>query len=161
MSVLGDIAASYRGPQSVVARHLATGAREDRALVILMAACVVFFISSWPRLARTAHLEGQELNPLLGGALLGWIFIAPLAFYTLSWLLGLILRGFGWQGGGYGSRIALFWALLASSPIVLLNGLVAGFAGPGLALSVVGLIWFLVFAWFWVSGLMQAGRTPA
>lgn len=161
MSVLRDIAVSYRGPQPVVARHLATGAREDRALVILMAACVVFFISSWPRLARIAHLEDKELNPLLGGSLLGWIFIAPLAFYTLSWLLGVILGVLGWKGGGYGSRIALFWALLAASPLVLLNGLVAGFAGPGLALSVVGLIWILVFGWFWVAGLQQAGRTPA
>ena len=161
MSVLGDIAASYRGPQPVVARHLAMGAREDRALVILMAACAVFFISAWPRLARIAHLEGQELNPLLGGALLGWIFIAPLAFYTLSWLLGLLLGLFGWKGGGYGSRIALFWALLASAPLLLVNGLVAGFAGPGIALNVIGLIWFVVFAWFWIAGLMQAGKTPA
>ncbi len=144
-----------------MARHLAAGVREDRALVILMAACVVFFISGWPRLARIAHLEGQELNPLLGGALLGWLFIAPLAFYTLSWALGLVLGLLGWNGGGYGSRIALFWALLAASPILLIYGLVAGFAGPGLGQSVVGLIWFVVFAWFWISGLMQAGRTPA
>ena len=159
MSVLRDIGRSYRGPQPVVARHLATGAREDRALVILMAACLAFFISSWPRLARIAHLEGQELNPLLGGALLGWIFMAPLAFYVLSWGVGLVLGALGWKGGGYGSRIALFWALLASSPLVLINGLVAGFAGPGLALSVIGLVWLMVFAWFWISGLMQAGKT--
>ncbi|CUJ93627.1 hypothetical protein PH7735_01645 [Shimia thalassica] len=159
MSVIRDIAATYAGPHKVVDRHLAIGEREDRALVLVMAACLLFFVSSWPINARIAHLEGRELNPLLGGALMGWIFIAPLAFYTLSFVVGLVLSALGWKGGTYGSRIALFWALLASSPLVLIHGLVLGFAGPGMAQQAIGLIWVLVFFWFWSSGLMQAGRS--
>jgi len=48
--------------------------------------------------------------------------------------------------------------LLAASPLVLLHGLVAGFIGPGPGLQGVGLIWLVVFLWFWLSGLRQAQR---
>lgn len=93
---------------------------------------------------------------LLGGALFGLIFIAPLLLYSLSWVSFLVVRSFGGKGGSYGARLALFWAFLAASPMMLLNGLTAGFIGPGPALTLVGGIWFVLFLWFWISGLFQA-----
>lgn len=161
MSVLGDIAASYAGPHKVVARHMAMGQREDRALAILMAGCTMLFVSSWPYNARLAHLEGQDMGPLIGGSLFALMFMAPLLFYVLSGVVGVVLGLGGWKGGAYGSRFALFWALLATSPLLLLHGLVKGFVGPGLQEQAVGAIWFTVFLWFWISGLFQAGRSVA
>lgn len=157
MAVTRDIVATYRGPGRVVARLLAMGQREDRALAILMAACAVIFIAQWPRLARQAHLDPEiELNMLLGATLLAWVMIAPLLMYVLAFVSHLVARAVGGRGTGYGARIALFWALLASSPVLLLHGMVAGFIGAGPALSLVGLVWLALFAWFWVSGLRQA-----
>ena len=98
MPVTRDIVATYRGPRRVVRRLLDMGVREDRALVILVGACVVVFVAQWPRLAREAHLTDQALNPLLGGALLGWLFIAPLLFYVLALLshgVARLARGHG------------------------------------------------------------------
>lgn len=160
MAVTTDILASYRGPGRVVARLLAAGQREDRALAILMAGCVLVFVAQLPRLAREAHLAGQELNPILGGSLLAWVIIAPLLFYILAALSHVIARVFGGRGGWYGARLALFWALLASTPVLLLHGLVSGLIGPGPGRDAVGLIWLAVFLWFWLSGLWQAERKP-
>ncbi|MBC7133815.1 MAG: YIP1 family protein [Roseovarius sp.] len=157
MPVARDIVATYRGPRRVVRRLLAMGVREDRALALLMAGCALVFVAQWPRLAREAHLSGAELAPMLGGALLGWIVIAPLAFYLLAglgWALGRLLGG---RVTGFGARIALFWAFLAAAPVLLLHGLVAGFVGPGPGLTAVGAIWCGVFLWFWLSGLREAG----
>ncbi|OIQ32103.1 MAG: YIP1 family protein [Alphaproteobacteria bacterium MedPE-SWcel] len=161
MAVTSDILATYRGPRKVIARLLCMGPREDRLLAFLMGACALMFIAQMPRLAREAYLTGQELNMLLGGALLGIVFIAPLGLYALAWVSHLILRSLGGQGGGYQSRLALFWAFLAATPLLLLNGLVAGFIGSGSALIAVGVLWSLVFLWFWIAGLTQAywGKT--
>ncbi|WP_306114405.1 MULTISPECIES: YIP1 family protein [unclassified Roseovarius] len=156
MPVAADIVATYRGPRRVMRRLLEMGAREDRALAVLMAGCVVVFIGQWPRLAREAHLTGQELNPLLGGALMAWIFIAPLLFYAVSFTSHLIARAMGGQGTGFGARMALFWSFLAASPLILLHGLVAGFIGPGIELQIVGVIWIVVFGWFWAMNLREA-----
>ncbi|MCE0504635.1 YIP1 family protein [Roseivivax sp. GX 12232] len=156
MAVSTDILASYRGPGAVFRRRLAAGPREDRALALLMAACLLYFLSRLPALARQAHLAGEELNPLLGGALFGWIFIAPLVFYGLAALSHIVLRALGGRGSWYGARLALFWSLLAASPLVLLNGLVAGFIAEGPALTLVGLLWIGVFLWFWITGLKVA-----
>ena len=158
MSLSREILATYRGPGKVVARLLSQGPREDRALMLVMAACALFFIAQMPALSRQAHLEETELNPLLGGALLAWLVLAPLLFYLVAFLSHLVAKLFGGKGSAYGARLALFWALLAATPLVLLNGLVAGLMGPGLQLTLVGLVWFAVFMWFWLSGLAAAQK---
>ncbi len=156
MPVARDIVATYRGPRRVMRRLLQMGTREDRALAVLIAGCVVVFIAQWPRLARVAHLTGQELNPLLGGTLMAWVFIAPLAMYALALISHLIARLLGGRGTGFAARMALFWAFLAASPVILLHGLVAGFIGPGIQLQIVGALWCAVFFWFWITGLREA-----
>ncbi|WP_170413304.1 YIP1 family protein [Ruegeria atlantica] len=158
MPLTADIVATYRGPGRVVRRLLDLGPREDRALVFVMAFCVVAFIAQLPGLARRAHIEGLELDMLMGGALMGTVFILPLFFYLLAFVSYGAARLVGGQGTSYGARLALFWALLSSTPLVLLNGLVAGFIGSGPALTIVGIVWFAVFLWFWLAGLRQAQR---
>lgn len=161
MSLSQNIVATYRGPGRVLRHLLALGPREDRALAYLMGACGLFFLAQLPRLARQAHLQDQDLNMLMGGTLMAWVFIAPLLFYGIAYLAFWIGRLLGGQGSAYGARLALFWALLASAPLVLLHGLVAGFIGPGLELQSVGLIWLLVFVWFWISGSLTQEKGAA
>ena len=159
MAVTSDIAAMYRRPRPVVARILGMGQREDRALVFLMLFCALGFVAQLPRLSREAYLQEQELNMLMGGALLGWVFLAPLMFYGIAALSHLVAKIFGGKGQWYGARIALFWALLASAPLMLLHGLVAGFIGPGAAQTLVGVLWLAVLGWFWFTGLRLAERS--
>ncbi len=152
----------YRGPGAVVGRLVSGPPREDRAIAVLMGACILLFVAQLPALSRQAHETGEDLQFLMGGALLGVVFIAPLLFYALAAASHLIAKLFGGQGTHWQARMALFWALLASSPLILLNGLVAGFVGEGLQLTLVGALWFAVFLWFWISGLIRAeGRGGA
>ena len=157
MALTRDIAATYRHPRVVLRRLLAMGEREDRALVMLMAGCILMFVAQWPRLSRIAYESGRELNPLLGGSLFAWVMIAPLLFYALAFLSYLVLRALGQKCSGYATRLALFWAFLAATPLILLHGLVAGFIGPGPEQVVVGALWLLAFLWFWMSNLREAG----
>ena len=134
MALTGDILASYRGPGPVLRRRLGSnvdGRGEARALVTLMLACALIFVAQWPRLSRESHLTGQELNMLLGGALLGWLFIAPPVLYGLAGLSHVM------------------W------------GMVAGFIGPGPALDITGVAALIAFLALWLSGLyaFEFGRT--
>ncbi|MFK7938209.1 MAG: YIP1 family protein [Roseovarius sp.] len=157
MPVTRDIVATYRGPGRVMRRLLGMGEREDRALAILMAGCLVAFVSTWPGLQRQAHFAGEELNPLLAGSLMGWIFLAPLLFYLIALISLFILRAIRGKLSGFDARLALFWAFLAASPLLLLHGLVAGFIGPGVEKNIVGALWMVMFLWFWISGMKAAG----
>lgn len=156
MPVTTDILASYRRPGEVLRAHLARGTSEPRVLAWLMGACGVMFVAQWPRLAREAHLQGTELQPAMGGALLATLIFLPLIFYVLAGLSQLVLRVTGSPVSGYEARAALFWALLAASPLALLNGLVLGFIGRGPEQLLVGAAWFGAFVWIWVSGLRAA-----
>lgn len=158
MAATREIVASYRNPAAVIARLLGQGTREDRNLIYLMVACLIFFVAQTPRLARESFIDGTELNMLLGASLMAWLFVAPLMLYGLAGVTFVILRILRGNPTGYATRLALFWALLASSPVLLLHGLTAGFVGPGIELQIVGLIWFCIFSWFWISGLRVAYR---
>jgi hypothetical protein len=139
-------------------RLLSQNKREDRALVFLMLGCGIVFVAQMPRLSRQAFLSGQDLNMLMGGTLLAWLFIAPLLLYAIAGLSHVVAHVLGGKGDGYGARLALFWSLLAASPTVLLHGLVAGFIGPGPGLQAIGMIWVGIFLWFWMSCLITAQR---
>jgi hypothetical protein len=157
MSVTGDIVRTYRAPREVIRRKLAGGAREDRALATLFAACLLIFVAQWPVLSREAYLNPEvPLDARLGATLMAWLFIAPLAAYVIAAISHVFARVFGGGGTWFGARLALFWALLAASPLWLLNGLVAGFVGPGAALKLVGAIAIGAFAVFWAAGLWEA-----
>lgn len=158
MALTTDILASYRRPGEVVRRRAAGPVREDRALITVMVACGLIFVAQWPRLSREAFLTGEDFDVLLGGALLGWLFLMPLILYGLAALSHLVARLLGGRGTWFGARMALFWALLAASPLWLLWGLVAGFVGPGPALNVVGLVALGAFLVIWIAGLSAVER---
>lgn len=153
MAVTSDILASYKQPRHVIARLLSAGPREDRLVALAMGSCAIMFIAQMPRLARIAHLSEQDLSALMGGALLGLMFFLPLLLYSLAFVFHLLARAFGGKGHGYRARIALFWAMMASSPLMLLHGLVAGFIGAGGALNLVGALWVGAVLWFLLTGL--------
>lgn len=158
MSVIHDVVTSYRAPRTVFRRRVGTEQREDRALAVLLFSCILVFIAQMPRLARQAHETGEELNMLMGATLLAWVFIMPLILYAVGTLTHVAARMFGGKGSSYAARFALFWALLCAAPLWLLWGVVAGFMGPGVQLSVVGLIALLAFLMFWSINLREAER---
>jgi hypothetical protein len=159
MAVTLDILKGWRAPRALIRQKLGQGVREDRALAVLMGACLLFFVAQWPRLSREAFLHPEvPLDARMGGALLGWVFIAPLLFYAVGAASHLVAKVLGGKGTWFSARLALFWALLVVSPLVLLNGLVAGFIGDGPGATVVGVLVLLGFLYLWLSMLIEAER---
>ena len=157
MSVTSDIKASYRGPGRVVARLLGQGRREAFALNILMFACIVMFIAQAPYQSRQAHIDPDvPLMARMYWSAFLWIFIVPLMLYVFAALIQGLSRLARRPITGYGIRLSLFWALLASSPMILLLGLTAAFMGASPALQLVALLWLINVLWFWIAGMRAA-----
>jgi len=159
MSIVLDIVQTYRAPGRVQARRMAGVPREDQALAVLLGACALIFVAQWPRFARESHLdEAVGLNALLAGGLFGWLMVMPLMFYAFAVLLTLMMKVLGAEVTGFQCRMALFWALLASTPVWLFAGLLAGFApGPGyLIVSTLALVVVVVFTG---AGLRRASAS--
>lgn len=159
MAVTLDIVESWRRPRVVMRRKLAEGLAEGRSLAVLMGACTLIFVAQWPRLAREAHVDPSvPLEGRLGATLFAVIFVAPLMFYTLAALSQGVARLFGGRGPAAAMRFALFWALLAVSPAMLLHGLASGFLGAVPGVSVAGAGVLLVFLYIWVANMIEAQR---
>lgn len=157
MALSSDIVATYRAPRRVMRRLLALGEQEGRALMFLMLACALIFVGQWPRLRREAFLDDSiAFDARVGGALLAWVFIMPLALYTLAQISHWLAKMLGGHGSAYGARLALFWALLAASPLWLFHGLVAGLIGGGPGLTLAGAVALAVFLLFWALTFYEA-----
>lgn len=161
MSVAGEILVTWRDPAGPVGRLLSAGPREDRSLIMVLAASVLMFVARTPELARRAALDAEvPLQAALGINLFVMLFLLPLVAYALAFASHLILRAIGRDGAACGARVALFWAMLAVVPGILVQGLVAGLAGPdNLLTRIAGLVVFCAFLWFWGRGLALAYPT--
>ncbi len=161
MSVTRDIVQSWRRPRVVIRRLLSMGRREDRALMFLLVACGLIFVAQWPRLSREAFLDPSvPLEARLSITFFAMLMVWPILLYLLAGLSHLMARGFGGKGTWYSSRLALFWALLASSPAWLLYGLMTGFIGESAGVQVVGLLVLGAFLGIWIMGLIEAESAP-
>ncbi len=159
MPVVRDILAVWGAPRRAIRARLAEGPREDRALAVLMGAAGLSFVAQWPGLARAAHLDPSiPLDARLGGALMATLFILPLVAYALAAAAHLAARLFGGRGSHHGARLALFWAMLAASPLTLLAGAVAGLSGPGPAAVAAGGLAAAATVALWLVMLAEAER---
>ena len=157
MSVTNDIVATYRGPRAVIRRFLDKGRREDQALIFVLIGCVLIFVAIAPYQSREAHLNPDvPLQARLYWSAFFCIFILPFVFYVVAAFSHALAKGMGGQGSFFSARMALFWSVLAASPMWLFMGLLAGFIGPSPGLTAVSLIAFAVFLLFWVQTLREA-----
>ena len=163
MSISNDVFRAWVRPRTVMRRLLNAGERENRALAILMAGCLLIFVAQWPRLVRLsegidlpAGAEVQELSQLIAYSLVSWLIVWPLIFYIAAGITRILARVVRGKGTGYGARLAMFWAVLASTPAALLYGLLAGFNGETLGTQVVGAVWLVGFVWIWIQSLRES-----
>ena len=164
MAVTTNIFRAWRRPRDVMREMLARGPREDLAIGYVMAACLIIFIAQWPRLARAQQYElygangASDFQMNAGIAFFSLMVVWPLALYALAALTHLVARLFGGKGSQSSARLALFWSLLATTPLLLLHGLTMGFIGAGAAATLVGAVWLILFLWIWTQSFWVAER---
>ena len=151
------VLASWRRPGQVV-RGLAPMS-EGAMLAVLMGAMLVFLIAQAPGHARAAALDpAVPMAGRMAGALTAVLLMMPLVAYAVAALVALASRLTPWRIAPENSRLALFWALLAISPAMLLAGLVEGLIGPGPALTITRLIAGIGFLFIWGGGIRALAR---
>lgn len=132
-------------------------------LIYLITGCFVIFVSQLPSALAggpqwppEAPAEARVINTFFG-----WLFIAPLLFYGVAGVAHLVARAIGGRGSFLGSRAALFWTVLAVSPLMLLRGMVQQLIGPGAQLLSVEWLVALAFCVLWAISLIEAETASA
>ena len=156
MAVVSDIVQSWRSPRAVIARHLQRRPTEGFAFSLLVAFLLLAFVAQWPAMSRAAYLAPEAgLTQRMVAAGLALLASIPL-WYGLAGLSHLVAHRFGGKGSYLGARLALFWALLSVAPLMLLQGLLRGFAGPGLLATAAGFVVLGGFLYLWLNMLIAA-----
>ena len=155
MSISTDIGKSWFAHRKVVRGHLARGQSEPFIFTFLFVFLLLAFVARYPGAARMAIDDpATPLAPQLLGIAMGLVVTIPF-FYALAALSHLIARALGGKSTWFGARLALFWSLVAASPLVLLQGLVSGLIGEGVQNTLVGGAALLAFLVFWALALAE------
>jgi Yip1 domain len=158
MSLIPDIIDSWRSPAKVLRQHLQRPQSEPFAFTFLVTFLLISFVGQWPNAARSAHLQPDKpLVQTLVATGLALLATIPL-WYGLAALSRLLAKILGGKGSWYGARLALFWALVAISPAMLLQGLTAGFMGQGPQATALNIVIGLAFLTLWGLMLKEAER---
>jgi hypothetical protein len=158
MSVSSDIVESWRRPRTVVRRHMNRGRSEPFAFSLLVTFLLLAFVAQWPGASRAAFEAGnQPVSPRLLAIGLGLLATIPL-WYGLAAVSRLVAKLCGGRGSWYGARIALFWSLVAITPMMLLQGMVAAMVGSSPGLTLVSGLAAVIFVVFWVLALIEVER---
>ena len=161
MSIAGEILRAYKGPRTSMKRRLDEHPGEERLLVILVVAILLFFVARIPNLLASADAQATEEisnTAIFVTNLVASFFFAPLLFYGVASVSRVVSRLFGGGGDGYSARLALFWALLVVAPLSLLSTIIqtvfpVQWLSTGLSFTM-----FLLFAFVWGSCLSVAEK---
>jgi len=129
-------------------KMFAAGASEKENLAYLVGGCIISFIAQWPAQSRQAFINQQPVHELMGAILLSNLFLLPLIFYLVSAIIFIFAKIFKSNILGVELRLIIFWSYLATTPILLLVGLVEGFFGKNYQYYLAAGLWLSVFLIF-------------
>ena len=159
MSASGEIIRAYRGFGASMKRRLEEHPGEERVLIYLVIAILLFFVARVPNLLHVAAIQANaeiSIAAIVVTNLVASFFFAPLFLYLIAALSHLVAKAFGGTGTSYGARLALFWTLLVIAPLSLLSTMVqvaypANWLATGLIIGM-----FLLFTYVWGTCLSVA-----
>lgn len=154
MTVTREIVRSYRGFGASMQRQIDSNPGEERVLVYLVMACLIFFIARVPGLlelsaaAATAEISSVALFVT---NLVGSFFFAPLMLYGLAALSHVVAKIFRGKGSFFHARLGLFWSLLLVSPLALVSTIIQSALPMEWLAQVLSFVMFVLFAYVWAS----------
>ena len=150
-SLVAEMGPAYRRPRAAMARQLAAGLSEGRALFHLGLACIASVPSA---LERAASIDADDpVNAAIAAQIFGFIVLLPMIAYGLAALMRGVSRLIGGSGSGLAMRSALFWSMLLAAPIALLLAAFGSLARSGVEGVASVSVWIGYVAlgyWFWL-----------
>jgi hypothetical protein len=153
MPLLSNISAAYKAPKVEMRRHISDGIREEQTLFFAMLFGGLSFLSLLPDIAKRAFLADESLPAMAAAQFIASVFMMPLLMYGIAAISHVVLGRFGGQGDHIGARRALFWAAIATAPVMLFSAILTTYM-PDLRL-ILAVVIALVFFWQWISNLRE------
>ncbi len=145
MSLIGDIAGSYRDPAKTMQIQLERGIKEPQTLFYGMFFGVINLIASFPQIILSTP-DKDTFTGVMAGLFISYVFFLPLMLFGLAGVLHWVLIKFKGKANYAEARRAFVWSAVTTTPLILLSGAFYVFNNSVLTLSF-NVITFLVFVW--------------
>ena len=110
-SAFGDLDAS-------VSRQFEVRKKESQLLPLLYFTCLILLLSQLIQV--TSQVQETPYLSVVTAVIVSYIFFVPIFLYITSFILHLTLKLFGAMSSSFQIRLAMFWSLTISTPIILI-----------------------------------------
>ena len=131
--ILLGVGRFYHDPRGSLRAVKAGQPPEAKLLAYLMIGLVVILMGRLIALAGRVPPESEAFLPQAGAAVFSQLFVAPLFCYALAGIGALVAKLLKGQGSWQDGRMAFFWAILVSSPIIVISDIGAISAAAAIA----------------------------
>ena len=158
MPLADEVVRTYFEPRCSARRVLLRTDSEGKAFVLVFTGCIFLFLAQLPDLVGQGTSSGPQpsLTALATARVIGALLLAPLVFYAIAGISGLVARLLGRSIGWRHARVSLFWAVLAVSPAAMLLALARNFLGGSILVNTFPWILMTLFLLFWACGLVES-----
>lgn len=155
MSLVLNIVRTYRRPRAVVKGLISQELREPQVFFFNALFCVLVLFVQLPVLSLRADTSSMSYEELRSGTIMGVLFVLPLLLYGLALVLGGVLRVLRNPAPGLWVRLALFWSLLAVTPLMMVHSALSATLGQTEAVIGFGFVVAGAFLYILISALVE------
>jgi hypothetical protein len=154
MALISEIGAALRSPRGEMV-HQVQIISEPRILMLAFTVCLMSFVARMPELAAISHLAADDpatMRARFATMFVSSVIMAPLFLYLVAALSHLVLARLGGKASWQEARLALMWAGMVATPLVLISGVCKVFA-PHSVFLVATTLTAVLFFWQWAACL--------
>ena len=91
--------------------------KESQLLPLLYFTCLILILSQLVQV--TSQVQEAPYLSVVTAVIVSYLFFLPIFMYISSFILHLVLKLFGGTSSSFQIRLAVFWSLVISTPIIL------------------------------------------
>ena len=132
---------------------------ESWVLFLSFTGALILFLANLPyQVSISPSFINGNIALYLGLLVFVTVFFMPLFLYLLSAVVYIILNIFKSNGSFYDVRLAVFWSMNVSGPVLITNGLLKGFFFENEKILYVSFVLEAFVGWIFASMLTEAGH---
>ena len=109
--------------------------KESQLLPLLYFTCLILLLSQLIQV--TSEVQEVPYLSVVTAVVVSYLFFLPIFMYITSFMLYLVLKLFGAMPSSFQIRLAMFWSLAISTPIILFVSVTKIFIGGAIELVIV------------------------
>ena len=152
MSLTDDIFMAHHAPKKILQKHFVTPVNEMMTLALAFTFGIIVFCALLPALKTASLQDNIPFIAMILPAAFATFGLLPICLIIIGSLQAILLKAIGLKGRIDFGRRGFIWALIVSSPWILLSAAASAYSFYNIHI-VFSFIAFMIFSWHYIISI--------